>query len=1184
MDPTADDLCEGFHAEFSSTITFTNNSENSFSDIELVLFEIPEGIILANADTPGGEGALLTVPETGQYSDGILGSNEAVDIDFVLCLPTLNRFIMYVDFYGIVSDTARQFTLTLNKSGTGAGAVTSSPVGIDCGDDCTEDYDENITVTLTALPDSGSVFTGWSGDCSGTISLLELTIDSVKTCNATFDLEPPPDPTIMPTGPTEIPSDTIPPSIDITSPVGQEIKDTTPEIIVEYSDDGSGLDLPKLNILLDGNLITSACTVGSISTSCELPALTDGEHTIDADITDIAGNFAMDSHTFIVDTSIIGSDGSATKTIGVDGGFIKVTIGDGSVLTLEIPPGALLEDTEIKLTPIERTNQFPDPGDGIVGGLFGVDFGPDGLEFNIPASLKAVYPDSVVRNLAMDLGVTEAVAEGKIIIQSLGPHPDFTNDIYQPLRLIDRDVENNTMIVELEHFSSAWGNTAQKMEIIGVEIVNPLNMGQTSTIKVHYDGGSVVPSEPESITYRLNSPVLNISNQSFMVGRGSGEGSSEFTARPATQGYGEITVLSGFSLKYRQTILVDVPHEMDIETVNLLRKHAPILRFNEDENFFPISVDTSLAQSDVFLDTGKSVEKITLNNLGIRAGSEFKINLPDIEDTNNMDNTIISSLNAASKTVYATAVECKSRPERLALQYWFHYFYDDKETAGPNLFAHEGDWEMVTVFLNKNNKAPIGVTISQHEFGRKLIWNHVQKEDDNPVIYVGKGSHANFSRAGDFEVCNIPLIDCVPNSFSIDSALGNGLIIRPSDTNYQLINLPRLTSVTSSSPESWLLFSGKWGVKKSLLNFGNPPDTPTFNGLSDVPKWYDPCAWSETIPANVYVGGRTNGNITKFNSISGKVLDGDGNPLTSNPIVTGLTNLTGRFAGCSSLNIYDIEIDPQGIIYGGRSTFGSPRRCPSDGAVRANADTGVILSEINASREIVPVRFWFEDPDGPSIDNTGNIYFNTSSCLEFSFLVSCGGWKLPKESDSVEFLFYSWTDRNPLDRFGTPFDESENTRLISRGRGTTFASTGPFAGNLLIAVEKFNTFLYEGIMRVDVNSASFGNPVDPIGIIDRSEVDGDIFDVVQDSLGNIYVSSLNPGKIIKYDPNGQNPVDFMVFPMGKGPKYMAFDLDDNLYFTTGATGLNVNLYKLNREGEIVYSIFSTENANGIAVE
>lgn len=57
--------------------------------------------------------------------------------------------------------------LTVTK--TGSGTVTSSPAGISCGSTCNATYDSWTEVTLTASPENGSIFTGWSeGGCSGT--------------------------------------------------------------------------------------------------------------------------------------------------------------------------------------------------------------------------------------------------------------------------------------------------------------------------------------------------------------------------------------------------------------------------------------------------------------------------------------------------------------------------------------------------------------------------------------------------------------------------------------------------------------------------------------------------------------------------------------------------------------------------------------------------------------------------------------------------------------------------------------------------------------------------------------------------------------------------------------------------------------------------------------------------------
>ena len=56
------------------------------------------------------------------------------------------------------------FLLTVTQAGDGSGSVSSSPVGIDCGTDCTEAYDDGTVVTLTAVAATGSDFVGWSGE------------------------------------------------------------------------------------------------------------------------------------------------------------------------------------------------------------------------------------------------------------------------------------------------------------------------------------------------------------------------------------------------------------------------------------------------------------------------------------------------------------------------------------------------------------------------------------------------------------------------------------------------------------------------------------------------------------------------------------------------------------------------------------------------------------------------------------------------------------------------------------------------------------------------------------------------------------------------------------------------------------------------------------------------------------
>lgn len=84
--------------------------------------------------------------------------------------------------------TLNTYTLNVSKNGTGSGTVTSNPSGIDCGSDCSETYNPDTSVTLTATAATGSTFTGWSGEgCSGTGTCTVL-IDAVMSVTANFDL------------------------------------------------------------------------------------------------------------------------------------------------------------------------------------------------------------------------------------------------------------------------------------------------------------------------------------------------------------------------------------------------------------------------------------------------------------------------------------------------------------------------------------------------------------------------------------------------------------------------------------------------------------------------------------------------------------------------------------------------------------------------------------------------------------------------------------------------------------------------------------------------------------------------------------------------------------------------------------------------------------------------------------
>jgi List-Bact-rpt repeat protein/putative Ig domain-containing protein len=86
-----------------------------------------------------------------------------------------------------ISPQAGGLTLTVTMAGTGGGSAASSPTGIACPTTCGATFKSGAVVTLTATPDAGSNFAGWSGACTGT-GTCKLTMNAAQSVTATFAL------------------------------------------------------------------------------------------------------------------------------------------------------------------------------------------------------------------------------------------------------------------------------------------------------------------------------------------------------------------------------------------------------------------------------------------------------------------------------------------------------------------------------------------------------------------------------------------------------------------------------------------------------------------------------------------------------------------------------------------------------------------------------------------------------------------------------------------------------------------------------------------------------------------------------------------------------------------------------------------------------------------------------------
>ncbi len=171
-----DDLMYATNARFTLTIT---NSGFGAGTVTSNPLGINCGADCSELYDAGTVVTLTATPDAGSLFAGWGGDADCSDGQVTMngrktCIATFNSLLS---------------TLTVNKSGLGAGTVTSDPPGINCGADCLESYNTGTVVTLTATPDAGSFFAGWSGDAD--CSDGNVAMNGNKTCIAAFSLMPP---------------------------------------------------------------------------------------------------------------------------------------------------------------------------------------------------------------------------------------------------------------------------------------------------------------------------------------------------------------------------------------------------------------------------------------------------------------------------------------------------------------------------------------------------------------------------------------------------------------------------------------------------------------------------------------------------------------------------------------------------------------------------------------------------------------------------------------------------------------------------------------------------------------------------------------------------------------------------------------------------------------------------------
>lgn len=200
-------------------LSLTERAEQSpqcFADVEAAVAE--HGLVVEQR--PVGEG--LIFGEVPVAATAVMVRSEDRTVDEAVVVPAPKNLGVEVNFFAYAThgpgdlaleardengEVLAQETLTaypvlvVERVGEGTGTVTSYhtdllAVGaddaqvpwIDCGDLCSATL-ADARVTLRAVPAEGSIFSGWSGDCTGTGDCV-LEVDSDANVTAHFDPAP----------------------------------------------------------------------------------------------------------------------------------------------------------------------------------------------------------------------------------------------------------------------------------------------------------------------------------------------------------------------------------------------------------------------------------------------------------------------------------------------------------------------------------------------------------------------------------------------------------------------------------------------------------------------------------------------------------------------------------------------------------------------------------------------------------------------------------------------------------------------------------------------------------------------------------------------------------------------------------------------------------------------------------
>ena len=297
----------------------------------------------------------------------------------------------------------------------------------------------------------------------------------------------------------------------------------------------------------------------------------------------------------------------------------------------------------------------------------------------------------------------------------------------------------------------------------------------------------------------------------------------------------------------------------------LAERHAPVVRLvHQDvecgpgEPYQPENVDTVLGDRSVALRgpwsdaevvaTGPTAEDLSEGLFG------YHLDFPGnpLEAGCDYEQWARVLATGSEPVTYAHVAREPGRDDRLVVQYWFFYPYNDYTNK------HEGDWEVVQLVFAAADAAqaldqvPVQVGYSQHEGLEVAGWEDPKLEivdGTHPVVHAAAGSHANYYDDALYLGTSGEL------GFGCDDTRG------PSDDVRPAVAVIPSDAAAAVSEFPWIGYEGRWGQREEA--FYNGPTGP-----NTKESWSHPISYMEQkgrdLSYAVPVGGALGTTATDF--------------------------------------------------------------------------------------------------------------------------------------------------------------------------------------------------------------------------------------------------------------------------------------------------------------------------------